>query len=465
MVTIVSSKAVEPERIYAAHLQVRVDSPALQELTKKILTDVKQRGYNTVFINIRALPHDNEAERRSDLAQWRETVRYAQTLGLEPIFNCGMVTGIGFTWLDKKYPGILYRGQQKFVWNPLFKFSDGRSIYEGFCFARIDGLLEVYGERPAKYLHIGCDEVDTVALQQAAQKENLTAGKLLAREINRITGHLIKKNITPIMWGDMFLCKGLAKPGVVRGFPGDSRFNDSRLLLHDGAMHGDGSGWGGVNVMDGVDDIVTRDKIIIADWHYNGGTQVGEFPSVDYFKKLGFKDVWGAVWYNEMHIREFSKYAAARNCGGMIECPWGYTHDNPHLDSFFRMTLWNAIVYFKNPTVPLGVRPTIFAYGPGSGKSCLFPAGSKLTLVAKVGDNVKIASDPMFTIKEHNGSERETMIPVTIEKNGNTVLLKAAFAIPQSDAPGKAYDVKLEYMGENQLLYQGYEEALFAVDK
>jgi len=70
-----------------------------------------------------------------------------------------------------------------------------------------------------------------------------------------------------------------------------------------------------------VNRLRDRDKIIVAD-RRDRPSAIGEFPSVDFFRSIGFRDVWGCPWFDATNLRQFSRCAASRHCGGMLATAW-----------------------------------------------------------------------------------------------------------------------------------------------
>lgn len=360
--------------VYALHLQFDKRRPDWVLWYEGELTRAKAMGYTHVFLKFGAgtgayrLDMGAGSSNGVDPKDLRRLVRHAhEALGLELVFEAKLFGKQRMTIGDliEKYPGIVYSGKVKAgmggfndVWNPRFKLPDGRDLYQGVIGTMLDELFALWGKNPPKYFHMGWDELDKEALVMAARAEGLTPERLWAREWNRCVKLILDRGVTPVAWGDCFLSERLAKGGVVKGWKGDERF----IGLKD--MNGDPSWTGNASLLEGVDEIGFRDRVIMIDWHYFGGSGPGadQYPSVDYFQALGFKDVWVATWWNENGIRQFSQYGQGKKVGGYVATFWNLSLQAEAIERYeavFDMSL----PLFKNPAAILPRAEPWFARG------------------------------------------------------------------------------------------------------
>lgn len=320
-------------------------------------------GYNTVFLSMGATGFSvfkisepgvvqTEGVTAADL---QTLIRYARSRGLEPVLEIKVIgkqrAVLGN--LAKKLPGLLCEHEGKSsthayqVINPGYVLPDGRDVFEAIIFPEIDYFLGLYGADKPNYFFLGIDEFTVDELEVCARQKGTTAAALFADTLNRITGHVLARGVTPVIWGDMLLSHRLAQPGHgVKGFAPDLRMSHPQF-----AYHAEFQSKSGVSVLTAMNALRCRDQIVVADWQYGPGDPNGEFPSVDYFKAMGFKDVWGTTWYSQAGMRNFSRYAARQGCGGMIASTWHalFSRDMKYL---LPVILRNSIVYFKNPDFP-----------------------------------------------------------------------------------------------------------------
>jgi hypothetical protein len=281
----------------------------------------------------------------------RKLVAHAVELGLEPVFEMKFI-GKQIPLLGdllEEYPELVIDPKNRAtVLNAAFRLPDGRDAYSATALALVGYLLDLYPQdHPAKYFHFGIDEFDADDMAVLAKSLDMTPPQAFAHCLNLGTDFVRKRGVTPIIWGDILLGRALATEDhgiTIPGFRIDPR--------HDGmpgrAYHADYKS-GKVSLHRMVNDLRDRDKIIVADWHYSPSA-IGEFPSVDYFQSIGFKDVWGCPWYDPTNLRQFTRYAASRGCGGMMATAWHMAY-LPSQRMRLNFILWSSSAYFRKPSL------------------------------------------------------------------------------------------------------------------
>ena len=300
----------------------------------------------------------------------RQLVAHAVELGLEPVFEMKFV-GKQVPLVQEllvDHPGLVIDPTNRAtVLNAAYRFPDGREAYPATALALVGYLLDLYPQdHPAKYFHFGIDEFDADDMATLAESLKMTPPQAFAYCLNLGTDYVLKRGVTPIIWGDTLLAKELAGPDsgiTVPGFQPDPRHAGAP----GGAYHASYmSGKVALHTM--VNELRDRDKIIVADWHYSPSA-IGEFPSVDYFQSLGFKDVWGCPWFDPTNLRQFSCYAASRGCGGMMATAWHMAYI-PAQRMTLNTILWSSAAYFQKPSLePPPSPPAEFALVGAQGKS------------------------------------------------------------------------------------------------
>ncbi|HVK06508.1 MAG TPA: beta-N-acetylhexosaminidase [Armatimonadaceae bacterium] len=153
----------------------------------------------------------------------------------------------------------------------------------------IDEAIDLF--RP-KTLHIGHDEVSLFGTfpKKGSKK---TETELFLENIGVLHGHLKKKNVRTMLWGDM--------------------------MLHSS------EGSGGAAYATSTEESAARragvpKDVLIADWHYAGP----DYPSTSLFKREGFESVAG-TWLDPSNIRGFARQAARDGASGLLQTTWaGY---------------------------------------------------------------------------------------------------------------------------------------------
>lgn len=423
-------------------------------------------GYNTVFLSLGATgfsvvkmsePGVIQTEGVT-AADFQTLIRHARRRGLEPVLEIKLIGKqrpvLGR--LVKQLPGLLceFEGRSRVhhhqVINPDYVLPDGRDVFAAIIFPEIDHFLGLYGADKPKYFLLGIDEFSVDELDVCARRKGTTAAALFADTLNRITGHVLAQGVTPIIWGDMFLSHRLAQPGHgVKGFAPDPRMNHPQF-----AFHAEFQSKRGVSLVTAMNSLRHRDQIVMADWQYGPGDRNGEFPSVDYFKQMGFKDVWGTTYLNQTGMRNFSRYAASRGCGGMIASTWQtfLAKDEQHL---LQVILRDSIVYFKNPDFPPPVESiplTLTREDPpplaATNQPPLFqPPLRTLTVQAQVPPGM-IPTEPVLRVRGALGRKAALTAPVQVPMKylASEHRLEAQIELPATtNLPPLLFDTFVEF--------------------
>jgi len=252
--------------------------------------------------------------------------------------------------LIAQYPGLVIDPKNRStVLDATFRMPDGRDAYSATSLAMVDYLLEVYpAEHPAKYFFFGIDEFSSDDLAKLADKLGMSPAQAFAHCVNLGTDHVLARGVTPLVWGDTMLSSSLGTEQHGLTLPGYQP--DERMAAQPGgayhAVFGKGTD---CSLQTMVNFLRDRDKIIVVDWHYQPSL-TGEFPSVDYFQRVGFKDVWGAPWHDATNIRQFARYAASRGAGGMIATAWFDAHA-PESRLLLHLIIGTSAAYFRDPAI------------------------------------------------------------------------------------------------------------------
>ncbi|MBL4702482.1 MAG: hypothetical protein JKX85_14630 [Phycisphaeraceae bacterium] len=348
-----NASPAKPFPVRALHLALRPHIISMAQYRQKIDQAVAQ-DYNMLILHAGGVHASAYQVSEPGKIEFNQTTSeqvtqlldYARKAGLEPVFEIkviGKQASIISKSLLNQHPSLLVKKAfHGGALNLAYRFPDGRDAYDVITLPMLDNFIALYGKTRPRYLLLGTDEVPVDALESSAKALGTTTPKLFASLINRCVDHLLAQGITPIMWGDMFLSGKLNKPGHgIKGFTADPRILDGNASYLNNSDQAP-------STLLAMNHLKNRDKIIISDWHYGTGTH-GEYPSVDYFQTMGFKDVWGTTWYDDDGIRLFSRYASKRGCGGMIATAWHMTF-TPSVIHHFPAILNNASVYFRNPT-------------------------------------------------------------------------------------------------------------------
>ncbi len=115
---------------------------------------------------------------------------------------------------------------------------------------------------------------------------------ILFDDINKVGGWLKKQNITPIIWGDMYLCPEEA--------PDATNSPDCETAAQTRAR--------------------IPDYFAIGDWHYCPAAPE-DYKSLDIFQKEGLKAI-GCTWYTADNIRNFTLACIKNKSLGTMQTTW-----------------------------------------------------------------------------------------------------------------------------------------------
>ncbi len=412
---------------------------------RKLIDQAYKLNYNTFILNtggISASSYTIPKPGEIQFYKWShkqvaDLLAYARKVGIEPVFEVKVIgkQNALLATLAKTHPGLLIpvqKGSKRRMLNPSYRFPNGKDAYDAIALPMLDQIISLYGDTPPRYMLLGIDEIPVEFIETCAKQLNTTTPKLFAQLLNRITDHLLAKNITPILWGDMFLGKALGKPGHgIKGFKHDPRIKRGHATFVSQKKNPP-------STLTAMNYLTNRDKLIIGDWHY-GDVNQGEYPSVDYFQAMGFKDVWGATWYNDKGIRMFARYAAKRQCGGMIATSW-HTTISPSVRHLYQPLLRNSATYFRNPafepaqlnlTYRLTTTTEANTFAPATEKqSGIFRQSSgPLSYQVQLPKSQQPAKDARLIIRSEETHKIIKNVPLAFDPKSRQ--LSATFTMPQ----------------------------------
>ncbi len=381
----------------------------------------------------------------------RKLVRHAVDLGLEPVFAMKFIGKQVPLLRDMiaKYPELVIDPENRAtVLNAAYRFPDGRDAYSATALRLIDYLLGLYPRDHApRYFLLGIDEFSADDMAVLAGKLGMSPPRAFAHCLNLGTDHLLGRGVTPLVWGDTMLSPKLGTKESGITLPGYRP--DPRLALQaGGAYHAAFANSRDQGLQGMVNYLRDRDRIIVVDWHYQP-SPTGEFPSVDFFQQVGFKDVWGAPWHNEVNIRQFARYAAGRGCGGMIATAW---HDAYMPEQRLRLhfIIGTSAAFFLDPALtPPPAGPTQFtlrgqspeSVDDGKRTGVILRSERRLVFDAPVSEPIS-ARDGRLLIT--SASRRGSPIEARLGFDPKTRRLQGAFQLPPGARDGQ-YQVRFCY--------------------
>lgn len=163
-------------------------------------------------------------------------------------------------------------------------------------FALMDELCELTN---AKSFHVGLDETFILADKDCPRCKDKSTAEVFAHEVNTLSSHLKEKGIKMWMWGDRFL---------------------------DGEVTGIGEWEASKNGTAPAINMVSKDNLVICDWHYEK-----PHPTMIHFALMGF-DVLPSPWRKPevalgqlkiiQQAQESSSEAVSSRLKGMLHTTW-----------------------------------------------------------------------------------------------------------------------------------------------
>ena len=198
-----------------------------------------------------------------------------------------------------------------------------------------DILKEAIDVFEPHYFHLGHDEIamrGRFPNPACPRCRNSNATELMTSHANRLSDWLLKREIKPMIWGDMLLGPGEAKDATHARTVTDASERRARL----------------------------NKQIIITDWHYVWNADTTSF---EIFKHAGFKTI-AASWNNTSNIYRLSHAAQGGGADGLLQTTWmGYFPDERALErqaDQFAAFILAAEYAWSGRAVP----PTELGYNP-----------------------------------------------------------------------------------------------------
>jgi len=450
--------AAKPFPIRGYHQHIFPDRQPMRVFHQRLET-LKKRGYNLVVFGC-GTPSSSTITMREDgtvapngcsTEDLRKLVQRAVDLGLEPVFEMKFI-GKQLPLLRAviaQHPGLVIDPKNRAtVLDATYRMPDGRDAYPATALALVDCLLGLYPKaHPAKYFFLGIDEFSSDDMAKLAQKLGLAPAQTFAHCLNLGTDHVLAKGVTPLVWGDTMLSPTLGTKDHGLTIPGYQP--DSRLTTKPGGAYHAVYGKGGDHALHTmVNFLRDRDKIIVVDWHY-APSPSGEFPSMDYFQRVGFKDVWGAPWHNATNIRQFAQYAAQRGAGGMVATAW---HDAyiPESRLLLQFIIGTSAAYLHNPAIsPPGAGPAKFTISgrdsrsrdDGKGTGFIVRGDRSLEFLAQATESITPVDGRLLVAA---ASRRGEPIEVPLSCDAAERTLRGAFTLPETSR-AEQYQVRFCY--------------------
>ncbi|MBP3406819.1 MAG: family 20 glycosylhydrolase [Kiritimatiellae bacterium] len=227
------------------------------------------------------------------VAECRRLATIAKDLGVEiiPFFNVFGHACATRAWSGKNVV-LDSRPEYQSLFEPLYGFN--------WCLSNPNArrvICDIVGElhkafgRP-KHFHIGCDEADPPTCAECCGGDY---GKLVADHVLAIQEYVRKLGARPMMWHDLLIKRGDPR---WRGFEVNGTDATVRLL-----------------------DVMKKD-VIICDWYYNAPPKNGIYPTMDYFRSLGYT-VMTCPWDNLAGIDAQCGYARKHGLG-IVGTTWNH---------------------------------------------------------------------------------------------------------------------------------------------
>jgi len=181
----------------------------------------------------------------------------------------------------------------------------------------IDEMHEAFGNPP--YFHLGCDEAQEPSCPTCKARPY---SEIVIDHIKAMNEEVRKRGARSMVWHDMFLQQT------------DERWNG---FYHNGSPE------------TAAALLKFPKDIIICDWFY--GDACGAYPTMDYFKGLGFS-VLACPWDNVGGIRAQTEYAQTHGIDGVLGTTWHHYFGQSMVDIY----VWLAnSVWHRSPNKDLNL--------------------------------------------------------------------------------------------------------------
>lgn len=157
-------------------------------------------------------------------------------------------------------------------------------------------LYELFGE--GEYIHLGCDEAYIYG-------HGFTDHKNVAYFFERITNECVSENRTPILWGDMFLCKKELSDEPIK-------YECNAKTPEDAAI---------------IRNVINK-KSIIADWHYD--VYDSPWKTSALLNSEGF-NIMCCPWFRGQNIRTGVETVKTLGLCGVIQTTWHVLSSHMHM--------------------------------------------------------------------------------------------------------------------------------------
>jgi hypothetical protein len=175
-----------------------------KEYLKQWLTKIKADGYDTILwelengVQWETCPESNDSDALSK-KDFKDLLKHTKEIGLESIPLLQTIGHAEYVLKNKEYHHLAENVAEHRQYCPL-----NPTALE-FIHSWINEYLDLFGT--LRYFHIGADEAYDLGFcpkcQQKSQASSLS--ELYIDYINSVISPILKKNITPIIWGDMIL--------------------------------------------------------------------------------------------------------------------------------------------------------------------------------------------------------------------------------------------------------------------
>ena len=170
--------------------------------------------------------------------------------------------------------------------------------------ALICEMHETFGNPP--YFHIGCDEASQPSCPECVKE---SYSELFVNHIKAMAEVVASLGAKTMMWHDMLL---------------DGKDTKWTGFIHSGTA-------------ETAQAVLNLPKdIVICDWYYGDGKEC--YPTLDYFKELGFP-VLTCPWDNRQGIISQSRYAQKTGLYGVLGTTWHHNFGNALLECYLILVI------------------------------------------------------------------------------------------------------------------------------